>query len=231
MIDNVYVIHYTKLTERKKSINAFANEFNCPVHFVEKCDREELTPQTVQGVYEPDPVRFESKIAPLWDKNAHRFRHLTPGEISVAIKQLLAVKSIADSGKCGLILEDDALPIQENFLPSINRVLEHLPNDWDVVFIGEGCGVQEINRKINDNKLEVVNGVCKAKHPATNCAEAYIIKPEVAKQIYKTALPFQLAYDWELAHTIYILNLNAYWAVPPIFTQGSKNGTFVSALR
>lgn len=231
MISNVYIIHYTKLIDRRKSIESFVHQLDCPVHFVEKCDKEELTEQGIKGVYEPDAKLFESKIDPLWDKNAHLFRVLTPGEISVAIKQLLAVKQIADSNECGLILEDDALPIQFDFKSQIQQLLEDLPNDWDIVFIGEGCGINSIKSKIASCNLKVQDGYCKAAHPATNCAEAYIIKPDIARKIYKTSLPFQLAYDWELAHTLYKLNLNAFWAVPPIFTQGSKNGVFTSTLR
>ena len=68
-------------------------------------------------------------------------------------------------------------------------------------------------------------------HPASNCAESYLIKSEVAKKIYNNILPFTLISDWELAYQFYKLDLNVKWLYPPIFFQGSKSGKYKSELR
>ena len=68
-------------------------------------------------------------------------------------------------------------------------------------------------------------------HPATNCAEAYFIKKEAASKIYKKIIPFNMAYDWELAYQIYRLDLKVKWFFPPIFMQGSIRGDYKSELR
>jgi len=231
MIENIYVIHYTKLIERKQSIFSYIENFKLPYKFIENYDKEQLPEKSLQRFYLPDESLFESKIKNLWDINQHKFRYLTPGEISVAIKHFLAIQTIGENNKIGLILEDDALPLKSTFLEQIHTTLNQLPEDWDAVFIGEGCGVNYIKNRIAKDNLQISNNMCKAKHPVTNCAESYIIKPQLAKKISEISFPFQLAFDWELAYILYKLNANVYWSVPPIFTQGSKNGIFNSVLR
>lgn len=232
MTENIFIVHYTKLKERKESILSYINKFNIPYNFIEACDQEELNLEALKNVYLPDKELFENKIKPLWDAEQHKFRVLNIAEISCTIKHLLAVKAVADTCKNhGLIFEDDSLPKRETFLREIEVLLQKVPQNWDAIFMGEGCGMSFIDSELNKHNIKAENGFCKANHPATNCAEAYLLKSAAAKKIYKESLPFQLVSDWELAHTFYKLNMNVYWAVPPIFTQGSKNGMFRSTLR
>jgi hypothetical protein len=78
--------------------------------------------------------------------------------------------------------------------------------------------------------LDEDKGVFKVPHPATNCGEAYLMKSDVAKKVYEASVPFDLVSDWELAYQYYTLDLNVYWWVPPLVRQGSRDGTYVSAL-
>ena len=67
-------------------------------------------------------------------------------------------------------------------------------------------------------------------HPATNCAEGYLIKKDIARTIYNGAKPFHLISDWELAYQLYAANARVYWWHPSLIEQGSKNGMFKSTL-
>lgn len=231
-IEKIFIVHYTKLSDRKQSILSYIDRFKNPYEFINEYDQETLTPGLLSSLYKPEKKLFEDKISPLWDVNTHGFRILNLAEISCTIKHFIAVKKLGES--CtgyGLILEDDCMPISSDFISHVQSVIEQTPSDWDSIFLGEGCGVNFINNNIQTNDLKVVNGVCKAKHPASNCAEAYLLKADAARKIYQTSMPFQLVSDWELASSFYRLNLNIFWAVPAVFDQGSKNGTFASTLR
>lgn len=231
-MDKIFVVHYTKLKERKSNILSYINNFNTPYEFIEDCDQEALTINSLEGVYLPDKKLWNEKVSPLWDKVAHTFRHLNIAEISCTIKHLLAVKRVAtECTASGLVLEDDCMPVDKKSFDRFFELVDNIPSDWDVIFFGEGCGKSFIDSRVKQNSLEIKNGYCKATHPASNCAEAYLLKVDAAKKIYRACLPFQLVSDWELASSFYRLNLNIYWAVPPVFNQGSKNGAFKSTLR
>lgn len=226
-----YIIHYTKLIDRKSYLSSLfkTNEFD--ITFVEEFDKEALTKENIKQFYYPNKYLHDSKVDPLWDLNLHNFRYLTFPEASCAIKHVLAIKLISDQNeKYGLVLEDDVIPNKENILKNIKEIINSIPDDWDAIFLGEGCGMNFINQKIQ-NFEKISNNIYKAKHPATNCAEAYILNKKSAKMIYDSIIPFQLAFDWELAYQFFKLNMNIYWVVPPVFVQGSKNGTYKSELQ
>ena len=103
-------------------------------------------------------------------------------------------------------------------------------DDWDVLFIGQGISKNFILKNIN-KKYGFGSKTYQINHPATNCAEAYLIKREIAKEICNNILPFNLAIDWELAYQFYKLDLNIKWLYPSIFYQGSKSGKYSSTLR
>jgi len=232
MVDKIFVVHYTKLSQRKENILSYIDKFNAPYKFIEEYDQEALTKEIITEFYNPIEWIHEDKIKPLWDANIHRFRILNRAEISCTIKHLTAVKRVGETcTTAGLILEDDCMPKRDTFVEEFNGVLKNVPSDWDGIFFGEGCGQEFIAQNIEKNNLKIMQNICRAKHPATNCAEAYLLKPEVAKKVYEASIPFQLVSDWELASSFYRLNLNIYWVVPSIFDQGSKNGKFRSTLR
>jgi GR25 family glycosyltransferase involved in LPS biosynthesis len=226
---NVYTIHYTKLVERKNNIlNVFKNK-NLNLHFIEEYDAEIIDKNNVKLFYNPNSDIFNQKIK-LWNHSSG-FRYLSYGETSVAIKQILAIKKISEGDSdYGLIIEDDIIPYDNDFLDKIQYHIKNLPDDWDSLFIGSGCGENFIKSKLQD--AEKINEfIFKPKHPATNCAEAYLIKKESAKKIYDSIIPFQLAFDWELAYQFYILKMNVYWLYPPLVYQGSISGEYTSSLR
>jgi glycosyl transferase family 25 len=223
-----YIIHYTKLNERKKNILSILKNTDCDYEFIEEYDKENLKDNLY---YFPDESKFDEKIKNLWDSKIHSFRILNPGEISCTIKHILALEKVANQdGEYALILEDDAIPIEKNFFNEVESLIQKAPDDWDSIFIGAGCGLDFMNQKLKDSYL-INDKFAKVPHPSTNCAEAYLIKKESAKKIYDSIIPFQLVSDWELAYQFYKLNMNVYWSIPPLFYQGSKSGEYESELR
>ena len=227
--DKIYIIHYTKLKDRYSNVIPFLENFKVPYEFIEDYDQEVLTESILKEFYLADKNKFEEKVNPLWDSNIHKFRVLNLPEISCTIKHLVAIKKL--SQECvnfGLILEDDVL-FKDNFNNLYKKYFSETPSDWDAIFLGEGCGVNFQNYKILDSK-KVSNNSYLMKHPATNCAEAYILRPQIARKIYESAIPFQLVSDWEIAYQLYKFNAKTYWWYPSIATQGSRTGLYKSTL-
>jgi GR25 family glycosyltransferase involved in LPS biosynthesis len=226
---NINVIHYTKLKDRKNNILNIFKDKDVNLNFIEEYDAEQINKENIKKFYNPDQHEFFEKLK-LWNYTGD-FRYLTLGEISVAIKQITAIHHISNSkSDYELIIEDDIIPFTENFLDDINNSILQIPSDWDAIFIGNGCGENFIQYKLID--AEKINEfVFKPKHPATNCAEAFLLKKHSAKKIYDSILPFQLAFDWELAYHFFKLKMNVYWIHPSIFYQGSISGAYPSSLR
>jgi GR25 family glycosyltransferase involved in LPS biosynthesis len=165
----------------------------------------------------------------LWKKDT-KYRRLKYSEISCELKHIQALKLISESdSEYSLIIEDDIVPLSSRYISKIVRVLKKNKN-WDLLFIGEGIGKKFILNKIN-KKFLIKSQMLNIDHPATNCAEAYLVKKEAASKIYNKIIPFNMAYDWELAYQIYRLNLKVNWYFPAIFMQGSIRGDYKSELR
>lgn len=223
-----YVIHYTKLKERKDTMISFLSNTNIEFEFITEYDKERIKDN---NFYLPDPLKFDEKIKPLWDNKVHKFRILNPAEISCTIKHISAIKRITEQDdEIGLILEDDAIPIENNFSDKIIELIEVAPTNWEAIFMGVGCGVEFMNEKLRTSHI-INDKFAVVEHPVTNCAEAYLLKKKTAKRIYESIIPFQLVSDWELAYQFYKLDMNVYWSIPPLFYQGSKSGTYNSTLR
>jgi glycosyl transferase family 25 len=231
--DKIFIIHYTKLIDRKKIMDLQLNSINQKFEYIEKFDKETLNEDLINKVYRKSKSHHDEKISALWDIKSNSFRKLMNSEISCALKHFEALNQInKQCSNHGLILEDDAI-ITNDFINNFNKCLKNTPEDWDIIFLGTGCGdwfIEEKTRQeipiYENNKIKIF----KMPHPATNCAEAYLIKKQAAKKIYESIIPFDLAGDWEIAYQIFKLNLNAYWWTPPLIHQGSKSGQYNSAL-
>ena len=101
--------------------------------------------------------------------------------------------------------------------------------NWDAIFVGSGCGFGFQRVKLSSSE-RVSHNCFLIDHPATNCAEAYLLKKETAKAIIDSVYPFNLISDWELAYQFYKLNHKVYWWCPSLIEQGSKNGMYESTL-
>jgi glycosyl transferase family 25 len=231
--DKIFIIHYTQLSQRKEFMDAQIASLDNKCVYIDKFDKEDMTPDVANRLHRQDESEYNKKVAPLWDVNVHSYRDLTDAEISCASKHFEAVRRIGEECEVhGLILEDDAV-FNSNFTNGFNHCLPKTPEDWDVILLGTGCGEWFIKHQLQGRTAaysDSKSSIFKMPHPATNCAEGYLVKKEAAKKIYDSIIPFDLAGDWELAYQFYKLDLNVYWWVPPLLHQGSKTGQYKSAL-
>jgi GR25 family glycosyltransferase involved in LPS biosynthesis len=227
--DKIYIVHYTRLKDRYHNLLSFLEKCKIPYEIIAEYDKEDLSEDILKQFYLANDEMFAEKIKPLWDPAAHKPRVLNLPEISCTIKHLTAIKKLSiECTNFGLILEDDVL-FDTDFNSLYKKYFNQTPENWDAVFLGEGCGVNFQNQRIMNSRKANEN-VYLMGHPASNCAEAYLLKPQIARKIYESAIPFQLVSDWELAYQLYKSNATTYWWYPSIVTQGSKTGLYESTL-
>jgi GR25 family glycosyltransferase involved in LPS biosynthesis len=229
MIEKIYIVHYTKLKERKDNILQILDKINIPYEFITDFDKEDLN-FVKNNYYNLDQTEYNKKIQ-IYNRTVYGappFRMLSDAEISCTIKHILAIKKLSEECNCGLILEDDAIPYAASFLEEANKSISEAPKNWGSIFIGNGCGDDFIKSK---NKYRVSETIFKIDHPASNCAEAYIMNKNSARKIYNRILPFQQISDWELACCFWIEDIDVYWRIPSLIYQGSISGKFKSTLR
>src|SRR5210317_950213 len=135
----IYIIHYSRLTERKKNIQLLLDPLSVDYEFIETYDRDDLENVDVTMFYEDNEKIFSEKVK-LWGEKANEYSTMSESELSCSIKHIEALNKISDgNAEFNLILEDDVIPKYSNFLERITSFLEK-PSKWDVLFIGEGMG-------------------------------------------------------------------------------------------
>lgn len=229
MIEKIYIVHYTKLEERKKNILEVLDKLSIPYEFIEEYDQEDLE-FVKENYYNQNQEEYYNKIE-IYNTTrygAPKFRLLSDAEISCTIKHILAIKKLSEECNVGLILEDDAIPYGVDFIKEANLSVLEAPENWGAIFIGNGCGYDFISQH---SKSKISEKLFKVPHPATNCAEAYIMNKDSAKKVFDNMIPFQQISDWELACCYWKQNIDVYWHLPSLIYQGSISGRYKSSLR
>jgi GR25 family glycosyltransferase involved in LPS biosynthesis len=248
----VYVMHYKGAPERKAFMQSQLQQVGFQdIRYVEVDDREELSPEKLAYFYNDDPVCWVKKVEtlktiliensqfnpnkPSWQSGVNYDfpvptpRRLTGSEISLAIKHIYALSAIAADKQPGseqaasLVLEDDTV-LSERFNELLQSALQSMPKDWQILFLGDGCGLRVPGR--SDQAA-----LYRMDPPRGKCSDAYLINVAAAKAILKTLVPFSLPIDFELGCSMLQLQTVCYWLEPPITTQGSQTGMFPSLLR
>jgi GR25 family glycosyltransferase involved in LPS biosynthesis len=210
----IFVIHYSKLIERKKHIiNQFEKQNITDYEFIEKYDKEHLE-ETHKTLFVP---------------------HYKESMMSFMNKTFYIYKEIAEKYDTALIIEDDVI-FSNNFSEILNAYMSQLPENYDMLFIGDGC-----NLHIQPHELVPYQNIYKKElYPtewggdgATRCTDSYIVSKKCAIKLceyiqnlnYKIHLPG----DWWLNVAARDNKFRVYWAEPTIVTQGTQNGLFTSS--
>ena len=210
----IFVLHYSKLVDRKKHIlEQFKKENITDYEFIEKYDKEDLQ--------DCDKLLFENSVK--------------ESMISLMNKHFYAYKLISENYENALILEDDVI-LSDNFNKILNLYMSYLPEDYDMLFIGDGCNLHIEKHKLISNKHIYE----KCLYPtnwggdgASRCSDSYIISKKCANKLceYLKNLKnkINLPSDWWLNVAARDNNFKVYWAEPTIITQGTKTGLFKSS--
>ena len=197
-LSKIYVIHYTKLRERKKHMLAEINKWNLdilPIHFEEKYDQEAMADFDVYQC-----INLEKFM-----QNTNR--EMKKGEMSLCLKYKSILEDISklSDNEYVLVLEDDVI-FKEDPFGYINRIIEKCDNEnilFDCIFMGEAA------LRVGDNR----DVFYKKDYPATNGMCTVLYKASSAKKLLQNLSFFKMenALDWHFNNTFRDLNFNVYW--------------------
>jgi glycosyl transferase family 25 len=209
----VFVIHYKKLINRKTHILEQFQKHNITDYEFIEIDRDYLDEENISMFQE----------------------NYSKSQIAILLSHFYAYKEISDKYENGLIFEDDVI-LSDNFINIFNKYITQLPEDYDMLFLGNGC-----NLHIESYKLIPNNYIYeKCLYPthwggdgASRCTDSYLVNKKCAKKIceyinnssYKINIPI----DWWLNIAARDNIFKVYWAEPTIVTQGTQNGIFASS--
>lgn len=210
----IFVLHYSKLIDRKK-------------HILKQFEKNNITDYEFVEKYDKDCLTYENKS--LFEEN------FKPSMNSLMLKHFWVYKEITELYDYALILEDDVI-LSNNFINILDKYMTQLPDDYDMLFIGDGCNLHIELDKIIPNK----NIYEKCLYPtswggdgATRCTDSYIISKKCAKKlceyINKLNYKINLPSDWWSNVASRDNNFKVYWAEPTIVSQGTQNGIFNSS--
>ena len=225
----IFVVHESKLIYRRRFIETQLDKIGIDYEFVMKFDSKNLTKDVLDTYYDNDPNNYEYKTKVLWGSNNSAYKELSRNEISCTLKHRECIKLASEREGDSLIIEDDCL-FCEDFLVKLNLIGNDLPENWGALFLGLGCGLDFQKHMIQNSSQKYNDNIYLMKHPATNCAECYLVNQNSAKTILKDFEKFNLISDWELAYIFYRNNMDIYWSIPSLAEQGSKNGIHTSTL-
>lgn len=204
----IFVVHYKKLTERRTFVERQLKINNMEAEFVDQYDRDTLTESEIN--------MFHS-----------RFEDYKKSVMAITLSHLYCFREIAAKYDYGMIFEDDVI-LSCNFNLKLKTYMEQLPDEWDMLFIGDGCGFHipeacpDINIYKKGNEVTSWGG-----NGATRCVDSYLVSNKCAKKVIEYLdTPNQIGkgIDWWLNMVCQELDLKVYWAEPTIVTQGSQKG-------
>jgi len=210
----IFVLHYSKLSERKTHILSQFKKHNIlDYEFVETYDKDSLT--------DADKVLFQPNYK--------------LSMISLTLKHFWVYKEISDKYECALILENDVI-LSDNFTKILNNYLTQLPKDYDMLFIGDGCNLHIEKHNLRPNKYiypKCLHATKWGGMGSSRCSDSYIIskKCSIALCNYLSNLNYKINIpsDWWLNVASRDNNFNVYWCEPTIVTQGTQIGKFASS--
>ena len=206
----IFVIHYKKLIDRKENVLRQFQKYNITNFEFIEIDRDEL----------------ENENISMFEKNSIK------SQMAISLSHFYAYKEICEKYDSGLIFEDDII-LSDDFLNIFNKYISQLPEDYDMLFIGNGCNLHIEPHKItpNENIYEkCLYATGWGGLGATRCVDSYIINKKCAKKIcdYINNLNYKINISIDLWLNIALRdnNCKVYWAEPTIVCQGTQNEMF-----
>lgn len=211
----IFVIHYKKLVDRKIHLLNQLKKYNITNYEFIEIDRDELT---IEHMNQFEGTQRSNKAG-----------------MAISLSHYYAYKEISEKYDNALILEDDVI-LSDNFMDSLSKYLTELPEDYDMLFIGDGCNFHIENNRVVPGKYIYERGV----HPtnwggngATRCCDSYLVNKKCANKMTESVSNLnnkisECGIDWWINNNARYHQFKVYWAEPTIVTQGSENMLYQS---
>jgi GR25 family glycosyltransferase involved in LPS biosynthesis len=206
----IFVIHYKKLINRKNHILEQFKKHNINDYEFIEIDREDLDKQDISMFKE----------------------NYSKSQIAISLSHFYAYKEIRDKYDHGLIFEDDVV-LSNDFVDKLNIYVTQLPEDYDMLFLGDGCNLHIEKDKLHPEKYIYEKCLYPTKwggNGAGRCTDSYLVSKKCAttlsEYIDNLSHKIKVPVDWLLNIAARYNEFKVYWAEPSIVTQGTQNGLF-----
>lgn len=237
---NVFFIHAQWLKDRERVISEFnkltgkymfKNIKSIKTRVITDMDPNEINSQivssTVNYSHIQDEAGDETKEKKLSNYNS-LIKNLHIFHLSNALKHYKALEEIINNtndNDINIILEDDIL-YEDKMCILLERLLQQLPSEYDMIFLGlPGTNMEEAKKK---NEVRYQN-TTETFRILPYC-DSYIITKKAAKVLFESYLPIKFCSNIQLSYLIEKNNMKVLTALPNIFMDGSKFGLFLSVL-
>jgi GR25 family glycosyltransferase involved in LPS biosynthesis len=197
-LSKIYIIHYTKLEDRKKHMLSEIEKWSLdkiPVHFEERHDQESMTQFDIYQLINGE--KFKENTG----------RAIKNGETSLCLKYKQILEDIATlpDDEYVLVLEDDVI-FKEDPFEYINKIISECKTNnikFDCVFMGEAA------MRVGDDR----DVFFMKDHPATNGLCTILYNVGSAKKLLSNLNMFHIdhALDWHFNRIFEEMRFNVYW--------------------
>eukprot|EP01064_Diplonema_japonicum_P017341 TRINITY_DN2541_c1_g1_i3.p1 TRINITY_DN2541_c1_g1~~TRINITY_DN2541_c1_g1_i3.p1 ORF type:complete len:532 (+),score=90.42 TRINITY_DN2541_c1_g1_i3:349-1944(+) len=218
-VDQVYMVHYTKLVTRKKVITALHETQGVRSDWIEAFDHQNIT----------TPMR--DCIHVNWEKNAYKnpAKKARPvpspftspggfkgGELSVNTKHhYIYYDMMRNNYTFAIVLEDDA-KLRSGFRRWFSKALKETPNDFDLFVFG-GCLKMYGWRMSKQKSIPLTRHIYKKS--MARCAHAYALTLGGAKKLL-SSMPLTDVIDYQMNRAILETDMKVFWVEPWLAVQG-----------
>jgi hypothetical protein len=211
-IAQVFVIHYKKLMDRKAFItDQLAQNQIGAVEWITNYDKDEWCLNQMKDWY---PFMFDAS-------GIHCKLIQSPlnlSDVSLSLKHQYVMSRIVDETiEDALVFEDDCV-LQPEFTARFNDYKKQLPEDWHLLFVGG-------DKQKPDNIIPEKNVYRKSGFHSSRGTFCYAVSQAGAQLMLPLFLRINDPSDWYFNHVIDTLNVNNYWAEPPLVRH---NDSFAS---
>lgn len=201
-VDKIYITHWSKLKNRKEILSKHLLDVGIKNFiWVENYDKDNWNVDNIKldypFIFGPNPMG----------------RNLKHSEISLALKHCWIFKDALDKNYDSILIFEDDVILNDDFISRFNEYKKQLPSDWDLFFVGLCCDLHIQNQK---------DGINVYKTNISRCCHAYSISLSGLNKLKNNIGNINDAIDWYFNYIIPDLNINTYWSEPTIAIQNSK---------
>ena len=197
-IDQYYMCHYQKLTERRSYVEKVVYKYKIQLNWILDYDKEVI-----------DELELAKKFPNLFsDKNGQK---LSRAEISLVMKHYTAFQDVLKNTHQNVVVFEDDIILCDDFDIKLNRYINQLPDNYDILWIGTCCNLHVTQSDPNLNVYLHRHG--------SRCTHAYVISYQGCKKLVDYFHTIYQPIDWFFNTAVKELNMNNYWAEPSLSIQ------------